>query len=495
MIGIKNPELLRYVRSELRLSRVATIVSGTVFGAGLLSLIVSVMNGHQLMTRAQYWQEVYWAVFVVSTLVLVLWTLINSSQAVVGERTHRTFDFWRTTRLSPLTLAIGKLIGAPIGAWLQFATVLPILIFAGLLAGYSALATVGSVLVIALFNLALGSLALCLSMRAQDPRRSTMLTLVLAVFVLPNLSSRIGLGFGGQSAESAWSAFNPSGGLAAWHQGYMGKVLLFGYAVPSILVTIVLSLVVMAWCMAALVRSIKMEPDQRSLFSPLQVVGVSASVLLFVYAAFRANPDSYEWTLSGLIATGIVATILCLYFTVVSTLYSRDNLRHWLRSMSVGQIAGRLAAPWVATGMVGLLAAVWALMGYRQSYVGMSVPWVDVIGGFVAILAYAIRDGMFLQWMISQRVKLPVLKGVVLLVCYYVGTAVLAATLVGPERMGQMLRWLAPISGDPSHPVDVSLVLVVATLVPPLATAALLASGVFRKLQRTTASAVTPVNA
>ena len=170
MINIKNPELLRYVRSELRLSRVATIVSGTVFGAGLLSLIVSVAYQHQSVDSSQYWREVYAAVFVASTLVLVLWTLINSSQAVVSERTHRTFDFWRTTRLSPMTLAIGKLIGAPIGAWLQFVVALPILVFAGLMGGYSVLATIGSMLVLALFNLALGSLALCLSMRARDPR-------------------------------------------------------------------------------------------------------------------------------------------------------------------------------------------------------------------------------------------------------------------------------------------------------------------------------------
>ena len=95
--------------------------------------------------------------------------------------------------------------------------------------------------------------------------------------------------FDGGVAGNAWSAFNPTGGLAAWHEGYLAKVMLFGHAVPSLLVTMLLSLAVIAWCMAALVRSIKMEPEQRSLFSPLQVVGVSASVLLFVYAAFRPN--------------------------------------------------------------------------------------------------------------------------------------------------------------------------------------------------------------
>jgi hypothetical protein len=271
-------------------------------------------------------------------------------------------------------------------------------------------------------------------------------------------------------------------------------VMLFGQGVPSIFVTILLSLAVISWSMAALVRSIKMEPEQRSLFSPMQVVGVSASVLLFVYAAFRPNFDSAEWILNGLMGTGVAATFLCLYFTVISTLFSRDSLRRQLKGMSAGQVAGRLVAPWLATGLIGLFAAVTALSAYRGSYAVMAVPWVGLIGLFLGITAYAVRDGMFLQWMISQRVKLPVLKGVVLLVCYYVGSGVLAATLVGPERMGQMLRWLTPIAGDPSHLESVSVVLVIAMLVPPLATAGLLASGVFRKMQRSSASAARPVS-
>jgi hypothetical protein len=145
--------------------------------------------------------------------------------------------------------------------------------------------------------------------------------------------------------------------------------------------------------------------------------------------------------------------------------------------------------------MIGLFAAAWALVGYRHAFEGVAVPWSGVIGTFLVITAYALRDGMFLQWMISQRVKMPVLKGMVLLVCYYVGTAVMAATLVGPDRMGQMLRWLAPISSDPGRPQEVSLLLVAAMLVPPLATAALLASGVFRKMQRAAVRVASAVNA
>ena len=41
---------------------------------------------------------------------------------------------------------------------------------------------------------------------------------------------------------------------------------------------------------------------------------------------------------------------------------------------------------------------------------------------YVSVIAYVVRDGMFLQWMVSQKIKAPVLKGSALLVCYYVGS-------------------------------------------------------------------------
>ncbi|HEX8800486.1 MAG TPA: hypothetical protein VF772_17840, partial [Terriglobales bacterium] len=109
--------------------------------------------------------------------------------------------------------------------------------------------------------------------------------------------------------------------------------------------------------------------------------------------------------------------------------------------------------------------------------------------------AYAVRDGMFLEWMIAQRVKAPVLKGSVLLAVYYAGCGVLSAVLVGPQHMGQMLRWLAPFSGSPTEPEAQPVWLTLMLLVPPVATAALIASGVFRKMQKTAVRVASPVNA
>jgi len=67
--------------------------------------------------------------------------------------------------------------------------------------------------------------------------------------------------------------------------------------------------------------------------------------------------------------------------------------------------------------------------------------------------------------------------------------------LVGPQHMGQMLRWLIPFSSNPTEPVAQPVWLMLMLLVPPVATAALIASGVFRKMQRTSVQVTSPVSA
>jgi hypothetical protein len=503
MIDVKNPELLRYVRSELRPARAAVIIGGTLGGALLLALFISANTASPTLHTQPYWQNVYGALLVASSIVLVLWSLLNSSQAVVGERTHKTFDFWRTTRLSPMTLAIGKVFGAPVGAWLQFVTALPVAIVLGRLGGYHIMTILGSFLIVGVCNVALSALALCVSMRAQDSRRATMLMLMLAGAAIPSLSSmRLAYGPGDEIGLSAWTAWNPTGALAAWHQGAVVWVALFGHAAPSLLVTVVLYAVVIAWSFTALVRSIKLEPEQNSLFSPVQVVGISVCTLLYSYAAYRPwgmirTEHGFEehGSLSALLAMGVATTLVCLYFTVDSTLLWRDNLRHRMRVSQARQITTRLIWPWLATSFIGLMAAIWALWGYRGQFADQAVPWLGIVGMYLAIAAYAVRDGMFLQWMIAQRVKAPVLKGSVLLAVYYAGSGVLAAVLVGPQHIGQMLRWLVPFSSNPAEPVAQPVWLTLMLLLPPMATAGLIASGIFRRMQRPAVGVPSPVSA
>ncbi len=491
----RNPELLRYVRSELRPARVAVIVLSSWAGALLMALFVYQQNGQRL--GPAYWSDVFGAVFVAASIILVLWSLLNVSQSVVSERTHRTFDFWRTTRLSSVTLALGKLFGAPLGPWLLYGSAFPVLLVTGLIAHFRLSAIVGSYLVVALFNVALSAIALCGSARAQDARRANLFMLVLVIALLPTLSVNSNAHHHAGLA-SAWSALGPALGIAEWLQGTMLRVSLFGMAVPSLLVTVVLLLAIIAWCVVALKRCIKFEPDQISLFSPAQVVGVAASVLLFVYAGFRPidafitapnlapeDLETAQLTLQSLVALGISAAVGCLYFAVSATLLTRDNLRHALRKRTPMDVALRAVAPWLATGLVSLIAAVLALVGYRQMFAGAVPQWFSLTAMYLSVMAYVVRDGMFLQWMVSQKVKAPVLKGSALLLCYYVGSVLVAAALAGPQNMVQMLRWLVPYVSVPGQFESAANWMVVPLLVPPIATAVLLAAGVFRTMRRT----------
>lgn len=245
-------------------------------------------------------------------------------------------------------------------------------------------------------------------------------------------------------------------------------------------------------------RCIKFEPDQISLFSPVQVVGVSASILCFVYAAFRPigpsvmapnyvsdEMETARITLQTLIASGIGAAIACSYFTVNATLLTRDNLRQQLRKRAPIDVALRVIAPWIATGIISLFAAVFALLGYRHMYTGSTPQWFSVIAMYLSVMAYVARDGMFLQWMVSQKVKAPVLKGSALLICYYAASFIVSAVMAGPENMAQMLRWLVPYISVPAQPETAPSWMIVPLLIPPIATAALLAVGVFRNIRRT----------
>ena len=256
-------------------------------------------------------------------------------------------------------------------------------------------------------------------------------------------------------------------------------------------------------------RCIKFEPDQISLLSPSQVVGVSASILLFVYAAFQpvgafvtapnlpANDlETARLTLESLLGNGLAAAIACLYFAVNATLLTRDNLRHELRNRIAdgGRTARRRA---LAGNWIGLCCGrcYWRWLAIARMYAGASPQWFNLFAMYLSVMAYVTRDGMFLQWMVSQKIKAPVLKGSALLACYYFGSVMVAAVIAGPPNAVQMLRWLTPYVFNLAPNVPGPGWMILVFLVPPIATAVLLAVGVFRNMRRTSKAATALVQA
>ena len=153
------------------------------------------------------------------------------------------------------------------------------------------------------------------------------------------------------------------------------------------------------------------------------------------------------------------------------------------------EVGLRVVAPWLATGFVSILAAVLALVGYRHMFAGAAPQWFNLFAMYLSVIAYVTRDGMFLQWMVSQKIKAPVLKGSALLVFYYVASFVVAAVVAGPQNMIQMLRWLTPYVFNVAAPAMGPGWMILLLLVPPIATAVLLAVGVFQRMRQTTQAA------
>lgn len=100
-----NPELLRLVRLELTPLRLL----GTPVLFALWFVFVA--------GRTRDWTDVAAGAFQATLAAAAFWGARRAADAVAAELRERTWDAQRLSGLGPITMTIGKLFGAPIGAW------------------------------------------------------------------------------------------------------------------------------------------------------------------------------------------------------------------------------------------------------------------------------------------------------------------------------------------------------------------------------------------
>ncbi len=100
-----NPEFLRLVRLELSPLRL-------VAAPFLLGLWVLFFAG-----GARDWTEIVDGAFRAALIVAAFWGARRAADAVAAELRERTWDAQRLSGLGPVSMTVGKLFGAPIGAW------------------------------------------------------------------------------------------------------------------------------------------------------------------------------------------------------------------------------------------------------------------------------------------------------------------------------------------------------------------------------------------
>jgi len=396
-------------------------------------------------------------------LLLCLWCLSSCGQAISSERSLKTFDFLRTTRLTSRELLLGMVFGAPLMAYFVLLCTLPFTLILGLYAGISLLAMAATYLMLLLLAVVLSLAALAISMMTDRPRAGELL-LLLALFGFPAWASVIGAS-GNSPFPGLTAILVIVGLLPLYHVApdpYMPitqltHVPFFGFQVPSLLVSVVLYLSVGAWLLLILLRNLKKDREDIRLLSRWQVVGLTAylNVLLFALLDLRtihsksSNPADSS---ASDIALGYLGlNSLILYAVGLASLTTPARLRSgWVRASSSAAFywsEDGLPWPWMAASAIAafLLFVLEALVA--RPFIPFSEWSVGGLAvGLFVLLVFAVRDVLFLQWCALRGFRSPAVKGMLFLLLYYI-----TALAVTGFFFHSGIAWFTPLGafGDP----------------------------------------------
>ncbi len=417
----RNPEFVRHLRAELRPARLLSAVVITYIVIALIGMVVFNQNE----PAPELYRTFYGIIAMMAPALLLLWCLSVGSQAVAGERELKTFDFLRTTRLSSAELLAGKLLGSPILAYVIYACALTVIIPVGVAAGFSLGGILLTVLLTLCTALLLGLAGMWVSMLVEKMNRGA--GVLLLFFCWPFLA--MGLTPGRPGELPGFNCLSPLPAVMWAHGEHdfftkTGTVPVFGVQVPYAIVTLGLYLTIAAWLVLMIVRNLKKELEEIRLLSRWQAIGFAFYINILFYAfldlreVLKTPGNAMTITWMGLLLTGATTAMVGL-----ATLSPPERLKIWSRRREAGE-EGYLSEdglpwPWMivtaAMGFGMLLAQTLALRNgpgreFHLTYAAIAA---------LQLLAFTMRDVVFLQWCKLTRMKSPVSKGVLLLVLYY----------------------------------------------------------------------------
>jgi len=449
----RNPELIRHARADLRPARMATAAAVSVLICALLILMfyhpgidtTSAPGDREIPT------VLYILLLSVQVLVLSLWALSSCSQAIASERSLKTFDFLRSTRLTSWELLLGMVFGVPLMAYFTVACTLPFTLVFGLYAGFSLLAIAATYLMLLLVVVVLSLAALTISMMTDRPRAGEV---VLLVFLLAFPSWAFLAGVSGDSRFPGLSAILVFVGLLPLYHVtptpydpvfHLTHVPFFGIQVPSLFLSIVLYASAGAWLLLMLVRNLKKDREDIRLLSRWQAVALTAYLNVLVFALLDLRPLNSPVSASDVALGYLGLNFLILYAVGIATLTPPARLKSWCRIppssaqfywSEDGPPSTWMGASAVAAFLFFLLEAVVA----RHFIPFSQWPVRAVAAHLFVLLVFAARDVLFLQWCAWKGFQSPVVKGSLFLMLYYCTAATIAGLFYHPA-----LAWFTPI--------------------------------------------------
>lgn len=452
----ENPEFIRHLRSELRPARVASAVAITYI---VIAFIAMAVFNHDTKPTERMMLESYRAFYAIILSIagglLVLWCLSVGSQAVAGERELKTFDFLRTTRLTAGELLVGKLLGSPILAYVIYACTLVVVVPAGIAGGYSLAGVLLTIFLVLCLALLVGLCGIWLSMLVEKMNRGAgvLLLFVLWPFVMMGtMADGSGTDFPGFSCLSPFPAILWAHGERTGF-GRTGHVPVFGVPVPYAAVTLAIYATLAAWLVLMIVRNFKRDIEEVRLLSRWQAIGLAFYINVLFYAFIDlqrvlGNRDGAMMiTWMALLLTALTTALVGL-----ATLSPPERLKIWERRRAVGE-EGYLSEdglpwPWmvVTTAMgFGMLSVQALAVSSRTATADFSLQYAGIAA--LQLLAFCMRDVLFLQWCRLTRMKNPVSKGFLLLLLYYfAATMVIIVVAAASQKNGLFAaRVLTPV--------------------------------------------------
>jgi hypothetical protein len=409
-VVISNPELLRNLRIQLRPKRVimAVVITGVVSLLILPAFWSNLERGIQ-----QNWHSSYFAtVLFFQALVLLLGGGIACMQSVCREKELNTFDYQRITRLRPLELTVGKLLGAPAMSYFITICLVPAALLGLPESGWKLQDLIDFWILLLFGAVAFHSFSLMASMLLKRTP-STGIVLVFLFFMAP------------------WTGLllvrGPYGVPAA------NSINFYGMAVPRTPFFSFIYAAFAAWFILALERNIKKDPGVYELLTPLQALGFAGwmnFIFLGIYPTEAYNPNIAH--LGSMWVNVMVFSMLG-----IALLRNRDRARRRLRELGERGLSWLEAfwpSPYVligimATGFLPLLLGARA-HGAKPAWVEQAEPLDLTLFLFrlTFIALWLCRDLLYLQWMNLRPGRKPLLRAILYAFVYYTGLSVLFFT-------------------------------------------------------------------
>lgn len=473
MAVFRNPEFVRHLRAELRPARAAAVVIIVVLVCILVALScwTSVQRNLESARYAANHFDGFWVARLqqlernksrdtwllsykwllgIQGVVLTFWALLACAQSISGERERKTWDFQRTTRLSPAEMIGGKLFGEPVLAYFAFLVSLPAGFAAGLLAGVEVPDIIEAYIFLAVCALFLGMAGLWLSMLFENRSRGVGLIGALGIYFLVMVSYVTReTGLPGLAGFSPLTGISSLFGIRPTYYKTDGSF--FGYPVSWLALSLFLEISCGAWFALMLARNLKRDYAAIRPLSRWHALACVAYVNLVIYALMRPDAIGILAGASYLVTVMVIVNALALLLIGLATLSPYERLSVWWRERRGLGVSGYmqegLPLPWLALSVaIAYALLIFGLEVWRHSLPFERILLASAALQFTVLFIFLARDVLFIQWCNLTRLRQPVVKGCLYLCLYYAAAVVIGAVFYwqSEESGNQALALLTP---------------------------------------------------